>query len=235
MRSSAKTLGWVLGVLLFGGSLPVVATESGPKGVSEEVLHRVQLACLQAYPGDLIAEMTDGETRLPPDLESDPENLWENLYPLMMQKGEFFPTILQDLVPLFTRYVSAGQRFLDLGSGDGRVVFLANLLGADAYGIEYEERLIETSRRAQEALSDLIDPERIHLIRGDFFEFPWSDYDVIFYFNRSSSDEDRFHSKLISELKPGARLIVSAAPASIDGLQLVEQGRGINVFEKAAR
>ncbi len=136
---------------------------------------------------------------------------------------------------MLTRQVTPGKKFLDLGSGDGRVVFLANLLGADAYGIEYEKELVEASLKAQGALSDLVEPGRVHFLKGDFFEFPWSEYDVIFYFNLSSSDQVRVLRKLASEMRPDARLIVASAPTVLKGFEVVDQKGGVSVFRKSVR
>lgn len=228
-RSPAR---WVPALIVLAALPALGGGEKAQRNVSEEDLNRIQLECLKAYSSDLLSEMTDGEARLPAELERKPEKLWGNLAPVTMEKGEFFPTVLQDILPMLERYVTPGKRFLDLGSGDGRVVFLANLLGADAHGIEYEKRLVEASLRAQSAISDLVDPARIRFINGDFFESPWSDYDVIFYFNASTPETDRFHRKLVSELKPGARFIVASGPRALEGLELEVREGGVAVFRK---
>jgi SAM-dependent methyltransferase len=223
------------GLLLLGGLLAWGGTVREPRDVSEQELQRIQLECLRAYPRDLVKEMTEGGTRIPAALEKTPDKVWGTLAPVTMKKGEFFPAVLQEILPMLTRQVTPEQKFLDLGSGDGRVVFLANLLGADAYGIEYEKELVDASLRAQGALSDLVEPRRAHFLKGDFFEYPWSEYDVIFYFNLSSFDQGRVLRKLASEMKPEAKLIVASSPAALEGFDVVDQGGGVSVFRKAVK
>ena len=106
------------------------------------------------------------------------------------------------------RYIKPGVRFLDLGSGDGRVVFLANLLGAHSTGIEWDPMLLEVSLDAQRELADLAGGERIEFGQGDFFEMSWAPYDVIFYYESSSVEHERLRRKIKKDLAPGARLIV---------------------------
>lgn len=223
------------GLLLLGGLFAWSETEREPRNISEQEVQRIQLECLKAYPRDLLREMTEGNTSLPAALKKAPDKVWGNLAPVTMKKGEFFPTVLQEILPMLSRQVTPGARFLDLGSGDGRVVFLANLLGADAYGIEYEKELVEASLKAQGGLSDLVEPRRVHFLKGDFFEFPWSEYDVIFYFNLSSSDQARVLRKLASEMKADAKLIVASSPAALEGFDVVDQGGGVSVFRKAVK
>lgn len=235
MRRNGVSAPRVWALVLCGGLLASAGLGEEPRRVSEQALHRIQLECVRAYPIALVSEMTDGRTALPAELEKKPEKVWENLYPVTKAKGEFFPTVLQELVPIFTRHVTPGKRFLDLGSGDGRVVFLASLLGADAYGIEYEKQLVEASLKARSALSELVDPGRAHFVQGDFFESPWSEYDVIFYFNRSSFEPGRFYQKLTLETKPGAKVIVASPPDALEGFEIEDRGGGVSVFRKAGK
>eukprot|EP00567_Pseudictyota_dubia_P001968 CAMPEP_0197468764 /NCGR_PEP_ID=MMETSP1175-20131217/66255_1 /TAXON_ID=1003142 /ORGANISM="Triceratium dubium, Strain CCMP147" /LENGTH=92 /DNA_ID=CAMNT_0043004883 /DNA_START=647 /DNA_END=921 /DNA_ORIENTATION=- len=85
-------------------------------------------------------------------------------------------------------YITDGTNFLDLGSGDGRIVFLASALGANATGVEYDQKLVEQSRMALSSLSaasgsdPVIDASRTNIVHGDYFEMGFSDYDVLFYF-----------------------------------------------------
>ncbi len=142
-----------------------------------------------------------------------------------LDKGLFYPILLEDMLPAFERYVSGGTRFLDLGSGDGRVVFLANVLGADAVGIEYDQQMVKISRRAAKALKGLIDRKRTRIIRGDFFDSTWSGYGVIFFFDQSSFEPERVRRKLAREMDPGTVLIVGVEQAPFPGLELVERDR----------
>ena len=66
--------------------------------------------------------------------------------------------------------------FLDLGSGDGRVVFVAALF-TRAVGIEYDEKLHVLALKARQELG--IDVELIH---GDYTEHDFSGYDVLYVY-----------------------------------------------------
>jgi SAM-dependent methyltransferase len=151
---------------------------------------------------------------------------------LEVEKGLFYPTLLEEALPPLERYVKAGTRFLDLGSGDGRVVFLANVLGAHATGIEWESELVDVSLAAEAALADLVDPERIELLQGDFFEHSWAGYDVIFYFDTSSHEHARLRRKLREELGPQARLIVGHEIVPFEGFELEAEYESMKVFRQ---
>lgn len=64
-----------------------------------------------------------------------------------------------------------GQTFLDAGSGDGRIVALASILGFKAYGIEYNEDLYTNSisNIKNLHLQGLIESEP-KIILGDFLD-----------------------------------------------------------------
>ena len=133
------------------------AQPAAAPAVSREVLDRIQRECLRAYPADLLAEMASGAREIPPEVDADPEAQQQFLdREIPLDKGLFYPISLDDMLPAFERYLSPGPpgggraqhlRFLDLGSGDGRALFLANVLGADAVGIEYDKKMVKISRR----------------------------------------------------------------------------------------
>ncbi len=170
--------------------------------------------------------MASGATEIPEVVESDPKAQMQFLdKEIARDKGLFYPILLEDMLPAFERYVSSGKRFLDLGSGDGRVVFMAGMLGADAVGIEYDKQLVKISRRAGKALRDIVDSKHWRIKKGDFFKSPWSGYDVIFFFDLSSFEPDRVRQKLQREMDPRALLIVGFEQAPFPGLELVERDR----------
>ena len=177
---------------------PAAAQQPRPT-IPEDVLERIYVACLDAHPEELLAKMYPGEAPEPAKIAATVVDTG---------KGYYFPALLEDNVAALEAYVDPGHRFLDLGSGDGRVVFLAHALGADATGIEYEPELVEISLAARDALGDLIEPEQVRFIEGDFFEHPWSGYDVVFYFDLGSFEDQRLRKKIAAELDPGARLLV---------------------------
>lgn len=110
-----------------------------------------------------------------------------------VEKGYFSPTVLQKINECFNEFLKPGLRFIDLGSGDGRVVFLASLYGADAFGVEYNPILYSISIKAMSSLSDIINISNVHFIKGDAFLLDWSHYDVIYIFGyREDLEEELF-------------------------------------------
>lgn len=85
---------------------------------------------------------------------------------------------LEELYQFFVRiHLEARTGFLDLGSGDGRVVFVASLF-TRACGVEADERLHAEAARMQESLCAITEypaaralhaaSERCELLHGDF-------------------------------------------------------------------
>ena len=203
---------------LFQPGLPSEAATAEPL---QAVIDRIQRECLRAYPADLLAEMASGASEIPEEVEADPKAQMRFLdKEVARDKGLFYPILLEDLLPAFERYVAPDSRFLDLGSGDGRVVFLARALGARATGIEFDAKLVELSRRALATLAGSVDPDGVRIVQGDFFEACWSGYDVVFYFDQSSFAQDRVREKLRRELDPGAVLLVGHEQAPFPGFEL---------------
>lgn len=220
-------------VALAAAFLAVATAAAAELRDAENVVDRIQRECLRAYPPELRADMASGQTEIPAAVEADPKVQMQFLdKEHEVEKGLFYPSLLEEVLPPFERYVTAGTRFLDLGSGDGRVVFLANVLGAHATGIEWESDLVEVSLAAEEALGDLVDPERIELIQGDFFEHSWADCDVIFYFDTSSHEHARLRRKMHEELGPQARLIVGHEIVPFEGFELEAEYKTMKVFRQ---
>ena len=111
------------------------------------------------------------------------------------------PDVLVDTM-LGMAAVTAADRVIDLGSGDGRMVIAAARLGARAVGVELEESLVELStRRAAEAgVADLTE-----FITTDLFEFDLSPATVITMFLLPDINY-RLRPTLFA-LKPGTRIV----------------------------
>src|SRR5262245_14264898 len=162
-RTPAMALALV--ALAAGGSLAAPApTPAGdapqaPPATSSDLLavaREIQNVCFASYPPELLARMSGQKGPVPEAVRSDPRLQLEYLkHEDTAAMGLFYPSLLDDLVPALQSVIRPGRRFLDLGSGDGRVVFLAAHLGADATGIEYEPTLDRLARRARGRLSGL--------------------------------------------------------------------------------
>ena len=208
----------------------------------QETLDHIQRTCLRTYPPEMLRAMTTqgegdeqvaGTDEIPETVDASPEEQQAFLTSTIeLDKGLFYPILLEDLSAAFEEYVKPGVRFLDLGSGDGRVVFLANAMGAEATGIEYDEGMVDISLKAMDALGETVDPERIRFITGDFFEQSWSGYDVIFYFDLTSFEHHALRQKIARELDPGARLLVGHQQGAFPGLALETRFPSVHVYRQ---
>jgi SAM-dependent methyltransferase len=98
--------------------------------------------------------------------------------------------------------VTANDFVIDLGSGDGRTVIAAAKRGAKARGIEFDQNMVELSRKNadKEEVSD-----KVEFIQGDLFEADLSQASVITMFLLPEINLKLRPSLL--ELKPGTRIV----------------------------
>src|SRR5207245_944038 len=151
------------GAIVFAGLLAAVsaAAPAPPTADLAGKLTRIQTTCFDLYPEKLIRRMSGRPGPVPDDVKADPRKEVAYLKTEeKVAKGLFYPSILEDILPAFAAVIRPGMRFLDLGSGDGRIVFMAALLGAKATGIEYDAELHRIALEARQRLGDLVDPER---------------------------------------------------------------------------
>ncbi len=183
------------------------------------VAHDNQTVCFAQYPPDLIKDMSGHEGPVPEEIRADPVRRQKFLRTEeIVGKGLFYPSLLDHLLPALTAVIRPGTTFLDLGSGDGRVVFMAAHLGADATGIEYDRMLHRIARAGRRELTDYVERGRTHLVRGDFFDHDFARYDVLFYFGRGSFGEDRLLEKIRTEIRAEAFLLFSYPPTDLPGM-----------------
>jgi len=105
----------------------------------------------------------------------------------------------------------AGQNFWDLGSGLGKLVLTAGLLGMDATGVEIvNQRYQQACEAIQQAEVQGIGDEHgiVRFLHGSFYDIDFSDADILFINSVLFSDE---MMKVIAQkarfLKHGARII----------------------------
>ena len=102
--------------------------------------------------------------------------------------------------------VQPGEVVYDLGSGDGRVLFIAaREFGARAVGIELDPLRCAWTRMCI-ALLGL--QGQVRVIRGDFFNQDVSEADVVTVYLLQKTN-NRLQRKLWRELHPGARIVSS--------------------------
>ena len=98
--------------------------------------------------------------------------------------------------------VTKDDYLMDLGSGDGRLVITAAKIGANAIGIEYNEDMVEPSKRnaEKEGVSD-----KASFVKADLFESDFSKATVITLFLMTDLNL-KLRPKLL-DLKPGTRIV----------------------------
>jgi SAM-dependent methyltransferase len=96
------------------------------------------------------------------------------------------------------------DRLVDLGSGDGVFVIAAARRGAHAWGVEYDAKLVEYSKR--KAVEAGV-AARTKFVRGDIFKTDFSDATVVTTFLLPSMNF-RLRSTFLA-MKPGTRIVAN--------------------------
>lgn len=120
------------------------------------------------------------------------------------------PTFRKDLDrALKLADLKAGETFVDLGCGDGRVVIVAaEKFGADASGYEIALPMILVLMLRRRR-------ERVRFFYKSLFEADLSKADVVYLFGTPPTLRGQLTAKLERELRPGARVVSYAFP--LDG------------------
>ena len=209
------------------GGVPVQARAEDvaqPSLPLADVAKRIQIVCFESYPERLVRRMSGRPGPVPDDVRADPHLQVKYLKSeWVVRKGLFYPTWLDELLPALRAVVRPGARFLDLGSGDGRVVFMAAAMGAHATGIEFDRRLHRLALDARGRLGDILDIDRAVLKRGDFFKEDFSGYDIFFYFGSGSSAESTLLARLRREMRPDAVLVLAHMEGAVPGFSRLAQ------------
>lgn len=100
--------------------------------------------------------------------------------------------------------VTAKDYVIDLGSGDGRNVIAAAKRGANAHGVEYNEKLVELSR---ELAKEAGVADRATFSQGDMYVADISKASVMILF-LLNENLDKLSNKLL-DLKPGSRIVIN--------------------------
>ena len=102
--------------------------------------------------------------------------------------------------------VEAGDRVVDLGTGDGRILIAAAREGARGIGVDIDPAMIgqAQARARQEGVAD-----RVEFRVADLFETPLAEADVVTLFLLPEVNL-RLRPRLLAELRPGARIVSHA-------------------------
>lgn len=102
--------------------------------------------------------------------------------------------VADDIYTLFKRIrLGSHKNFIDIGSGDGKVVMIASLF-TNATGIEIDNELHEKAMEVKKSLK-----LKARLLQGDYHEHSLKKYDVIFY--HPDGLNHKLELKLMDELK----------------------------------
>ncbi|MFH1211832.1 MAG: class I SAM-dependent methyltransferase [Candidatus Woesearchaeota archaeon] len=134
--------------------------------------------------------------------KNDADNIARSFFPIAETKhGIWAPSNLLVLYEAFSKLgIDRFGHFLDIGSGDGRVVFLASLF-TKASGVDSDEHF---HRKALEHSKKL--GVKVVLLNRDFIEHNFSPYDVLFI-NPDKPFAAELVVKLLKEAK-GKTIIV---------------------------
>ncbi len=99
--------------------------------------------------------------------------------------------------------IKPGQKSVDLGSGDGRVVIAMAKSGAIAYGFEHIEKYVRLSK-VNIVKEGLVGKAFISL--ADFWKEDLSEYDIVTIYGMAAL-MDELEKKLSTELRPGTVVI----------------------------
>lgn len=122
--------------------------------------------------------------------------------------------------------IKAGDKAVDLGSGDGRIVIALAKAGAEAHGYEINPTLVAWSR-FRIILAGLSGKAFIH--QRSFWEENLSSYNVVALFGITKI-MDKLGQKLSSELKPDTKIISNVFKFS--DWELVKQDEEIYLYTK---
>ena len=96
-----------------------------------------------------------------------------------------------------------GDRAIDLGAGDGKIVIAAAKRGANAKGIEYNPEMVALSQRLAEKAR-----VKVELVQGDIFVSDFTNADVVTMYLLPTLNL-RLRPTLLA-MKPGTRLVSHA-------------------------
>ena len=130
---------------------------------------------------------------------------YDNFYKSLLRQGKvpvrdtekgIWGTAIADNVFNFFKKIrlSKYKKFIDLGSGDGKVVLIASLF-TDATGIEFDKELHKKALEIKNKLK-----LRAKFIKGDYLKVDLSKYDIIFI-NPDKGFHKGVEDKLLKELK----------------------------------
>jgi hypothetical protein len=149
------------------------------------------------------------------------------------EKGYWDAAISDDVFELFKQMkLHKFNSFVDLGSGDGKVVLIASLFGLKATGIEHDKWLHDSAVQFKQKLSHIPDTQNAEFIQQDFLEHDLSKYDVVFI-HPDTPMHRGLQNKLLEELN--GKLVVYGPhfhPSALEQEQRLDVGTVCGIYTK---
>jgi len=122
--------------------------------------------------------------------------------------------------------IKPGQKAVDLGSGDGKIMIAMAKAGATVYGYEVNPLLVWWTKRKikKEGLEG-----KAFVYMKSFWDVDLSSYDVVTLFGVRKIMH-RLQEKMDKELKPGAKII--SFGFSFPGWQIIKKEKATFLYEK---
>ncbi len=118
----------------------------------------------------------------------------------------------------FAKISFPNGRFIDLGSGDGRVVIEFARHGFESWGVEFNPFLVLWSRI--KIKNSKLKSQKAKVVRANFWNFNLSGFDIVYIFQLTSVNA-LLADKFKKELKPGA--IIISAGFFLPNLELIKK------------
>lgn len=126
-----------------------------------------------------------------------------------------------------------GEKLVDLGSGDGRILIIAaQKYHAEAYGVELDKNLVKESI---EKIRKLGLAEKAHIVNGDLLKQNYGFADLITVYLLPVSN-DRVQPLLDRQMKKGARVVAhdfefkSWTPEKVESIEDDGEGRSHTLY-----
>lgn len=193
--------------ILTGGE-PVLAGETMPKSASRRDFLAASTAFAVVARSGLVA--ASGSLAARPAWATDAADTADTADTYVPRSGQHGKDVIWIPTPdplvrrmLQLAQLRAGESMIDLGSGDGKIVIAAARdFGARAHGIEYNEKMVELSRRSAEQAGVA---ERATFERADLFRSDFSSADVVTMYLMPYLNLRLRH--LLLAMKPGTRVV----------------------------
>jgi precorrin-6B methylase 2 len=156
-------------------------------------------------------------------------NLFNSLLPLLYGGAIYVPTKRDRVERMVTLAgVRPGEKAVDLGSGDGRLVIALARAGAEAHGYEVNPLLVRRSRKSIRAAGL---EDRVFICQGSFWDADLAAFDVIAVYGMQHV-MGRLERKLEREMKDGARLVANSF--DLPTWEPLEKSGGVYLYRKGA-